>query len=479
MPRAIAAGAYVRISDDRAGDAAGVGRQEADCRVLAERRGWAVDDVYTENDTSAFKRRKVRLPDGSTALRVDRPAFRKLLADLASGAVGALVAYDLDRIARDPRDLEDLIDVVETHKIPTAAVTGSLDLSTDSGVTMARIAVAIANKSSRDTSRRVARKHLELAEQGKVGGGGIRSYGYARDGMTVVESEAAVVREIAQRVIGGHSLSVIARDLTARAVPTVQGVPHWSSRSVHSVVSKGRNAGLREHKGEIVGPATWPPIIDRETWEHVKGALADRARGSNNTLVAWLTGTLLCAKCDKSLTGSRTARNRRRYWCATPKGGCGAIAVDAPGAERTVSGLIVTYLQRPDVLADLAATLSHESAQQARTDAAADEAQLAELAGMWGARKITTAEYLAARRQIEDRLKRSNAIMRAAAPSGVRALLTAPDITSAWAKLDEPWQRREVARIVFPHGITVHPAQRGTFTFDPDRLDPVDRKDTA
>jgi DNA invertase Pin-like site-specific DNA recombinase len=165
MPRAIAAGAYVRISDDRAGDAAGVGRQEADCRALAERRGWTVADVYTENDTSAFKRRKVRLPDGSTALRVDRPAFRKLLADLSSGAVGALVAYDLDRIARDPRDLEDLIDVVETHKIPTAAVTGSLDLSNDSGVTMARIAVAIANKSSRDTSRRVARKHLELADR--------------------------------------------------------------------------------------------------------------------------------------------------------------------------------------------------------------------------------------------------------------------------------------------------------------------------
>ena len=42
---------------------------------------------------------------------------------------------------------------VETHKIPTAAVTGSLDLSTDSGITMARIMVAIANKSSRDTAR--------------------------------------------------------------------------------------------------------------------------------------------------------------------------------------------------------------------------------------------------------------------------------------------------------------------------------------
>ncbi|MCW2678806.1 MAG: invertase Pin, partial [Frankiales bacterium] len=68
----------MRISDDRTGDALGVERQEQDCRALAKRKGWTVSKVYRENDTSAFSRRKVKLPDGSTALRVIRPAFREL-----------------------------------------------------------------------------------------------------------------------------------------------------------------------------------------------------------------------------------------------------------------------------------------------------------------------------------------------------------------------------------------------------------------
>ncbi len=207
MTRARVAGVYVRISDDKAENAAGVARQEQDCRALANREGWSVGEVYTENDTSAYKRRKVKLPDGSTSLRVVRPAFRWMLDDVASGRVNAVIGYDLDRIARDPRDLEDLIDLVETHKVPTRAVTGSLSLSDDAGVTMARVMVAIANKSSRDTSRRVIRKQLEMAEQGKHKGGGIRSFGYEKDGMTVCEDEAEALREVARRILAGESLT--------------------------------------------------------------------------------------------------------------------------------------------------------------------------------------------------------------------------------------------------------------------------------
>ncbi len=53
-----AAAVYRRISDDRTGDAAGVGRQEADCRALAKRLGWTVAGVYTDNDISAYTGRK-------------------------------------------------------------------------------------------------------------------------------------------------------------------------------------------------------------------------------------------------------------------------------------------------------------------------------------------------------------------------------------------------------------------------------------
>src|SRR3954468_5778336 len=98
------AGLLVRISEDKAGDAAGIGRQETDARAMAKRLGWSVAEVFVENDTSAYKRRKVTLPDGSTAMRVLRPQFRRLLDQVASGQIDGLIAYHLDRVARDPRD---------------------------------------------------------------------------------------------------------------------------------------------------------------------------------------------------------------------------------------------------------------------------------------------------------------------------------------------------------------------------------------
>lgn len=460
---------YVRISDDRAGDAAGIGRQEADCRDLAHRQGWDVADVYIENDTSAFKRRKVRLPDGTTALRVVRPVFRRLLDDLASGAVNALIGYDLDRIARDPRDLEDLIDVVEAGYVPTRTVTGGTDLSTDGGITMARVMVGIANKSSRDTARRVIRKQEDLANTGQYAGGGIRAYGYERDGVTINQFEADTVGWIATNILDGVSLYEVTRLLNADAIPTVRG-GKWNPRSVHSVVTKPRNAGKRVYRGEVVGDAAWPAILPLETWERVRIVLAERASGNSNTLRRWLTGVLLCSECSHELTGS-VAPNGHRYWCATPRGGCGKIAVSADKVESFVEGLLLAYLARPDVLTSLAAAGNASNVSHARDEIASDEAQLKELAQLWASRTLTTAEYLTARKDIEVRLTQWQGIVKASTPKALRSLLTADDVPTRWAGYVAA-ERRDVARIVFPAGVMVKPATV-TGRFDPARVHPV------
>src|SRR5215212_10904160 len=94
-----------RISDARNGDTAGVDDQQADLLKRAAALGWGVGQVIIENDTSAFKRRNVLLPDGRKALRVVRPGFRRALELLQSGQADGLLALDLDRLARDPRDL--------------------------------------------------------------------------------------------------------------------------------------------------------------------------------------------------------------------------------------------------------------------------------------------------------------------------------------------------------------------------------------
>lgn len=478
----------VRISDDKAGDAAGVGRQEDDGRTLADRLGWTIAEVIVENDTSAYKRRKVRLADGTTALRTVRPGFRSALDKLASGERDGLLAYDLDRTARDPRDLEDLIDIVESKnpRIPVQSVSGSLRLDSDGDITMARVLVAVANKSSRDTARRVARKHEALAAEGKPGGGGFRGYGFTEKGHEVVEDEAKILREIGARILGdwdgwtgeqkaridpelGESLHSIAEDLDRRQVPTATGAP-WSGRSVGSVISKASVAGLRSHKGEIVGPAVWDAIIPKERWEEICLRLAQRAGTTDLTLQRWLNGVLRCSKCGRMLEGSH-GNSGPRYWCATPRGGCGKIAVKASFVEAEVERQVLDLLSRPKILHRLQRVATTEVSEAARQELAQDEEQLKELARMWAKREITFAEYREARTVVDERVKASRALVVSATPRILRGLL-ADDVKAGWERL-QPADKREVILALIP-GYDVMPHDRSYGNkFNPDRLVPI------
>src|SRR4051794_33142289 len=93
---------YCRISSDREGLETGVGRQEIDCRALADRLGAEVVAVFVENDMSA-----------STRSRKPRPRFAELLAGARSGEWNLILAYSNSRLTRRPREFEDLIDLHE------------------------------------------------------------------------------------------------------------------------------------------------------------------------------------------------------------------------------------------------------------------------------------------------------------------------------------------------------------------------------
>ena len=85
--------------------------------------------------------------------------------------IDGVVVYDLDRFARQPVDLERAIRIFDGRVgLRFATVQSDIDLSSPDGRTMARVMVAFANKASNkasmDTSRRVRRKHLELAQRG-------------------------------------------------------------------------------------------------------------------------------------------------------------------------------------------------------------------------------------------------------------------------------------------------------------------------
>src|SRR5918994_7603828 len=123
---------YCRISDDREGAGLGVKRQEKDCRGLCDRRGWQVARVFTDNDRSAYN-------------GAPRPAYVAMFDALNAGEFDVLVAWHPDRITRSPRELEDVVDLVEATGVEVATVTaGDYDLATPTGRMTARIVGATA-----------------------------------------------------------------------------------------------------------------------------------------------------------------------------------------------------------------------------------------------------------------------------------------------------------------------------------------------
>lgn len=108
-------GLYARTAD---GDALDIARQIEDVTAFAAGKGWATaPEPYIDNGVSAY-----------TMHRGKRPAFDRLLADLTAGKIDGIVAYDLDRITRNPRDLESVLAVIDQDPARVLTfVSGELD----------------------------------------------------------------------------------------------------------------------------------------------------------------------------------------------------------------------------------------------------------------------------------------------------------------------------------------------------------------
>jgi len=173
-----------------------VARQIEDCERLAERKGWQIVEQYVDDDVSAWSGKK-------------RPQYARSLDDLEVGTINGLLVYDLDRLHRQPSELEAFIDLCGRLRLTNvASVSGDIDLTTADGQFQARILGAVAKKESDDKSRRIRRKHEELAASGKVSGGGSRPYGYEADKVTLRPAEAAIVSECAKRLLAGETGAV-------------------------------------------------------------------------------------------------------------------------------------------------------------------------------------------------------------------------------------------------------------------------------
>lgn len=353
----VRAAIYLRVSLDRSGEGLAVERQREDCLQIVEARGWTLVETYTEDPISAFNRGKTR------------PAYDRMVEDYRAGRFNALVAWDLDRLTRQPRQLEDWIDAAESHGLRLVTANGEADLQTDGGRMYARIKAAVARAEMERKGARQSRAQIQRAAKGRPPRG-IRATGYTLDG-EVVDVEAYAIREVFNAFASGSSLRAIAAALSG-AEPTVrafgdltlvQDLPKsvpplptrnsqpWNPSTVLGILRNPRYAGWSMLDGEIVRDSTgapirgqWEPIVSDGVWLEVQRRLHDPNRRTNRqgTERRHLgSGLFMCGICE-----ARVKSHGPRYRCA------GHIMRSRAQIDDLVLKYVSHRLAQPD-LADL------------------------------------------------------------------------------------------------------------------------------
>lgn len=364
-------------------DGLAIDRHREACMNIANQRGWTITQEYVDPSISATDKSKVR------------PDYDRMVADYAAGRIDAILCWDLDRLTRQPRQLEDWIDAAEERGLKLVTANGEADLTTDGGRMYARIKAAVARAEVERKAERQSLAHRQRARQGRPPKGQ-RPVGYATDG-SVVEHEAAVVKEMFRlfAIKAGTTIAGIARALSGVDGPDVpkslprmtrhsrtvmlernerraaeglapKPVPEdgrWHSSSVLDILRNPRYAGysvytnrmdrtqnkrrtwynqiVEDDDGEPVR-GQWEAIVDELTWWRAQERLNEPSRITNRTGSTARkhlgAGLYLCGQCEKPVrTGSA------RYRCAD----CG-INRTREQVDDWVLKIIRARLARPD-----------------------------------------------------------------------------------------------------------------------------------
>lgn len=255
--------------------------------------------------------------------RVHRPQYEELLADFQAGRFSALVCWDLDRLTRQPRQLEDWVDAAERDGLVVITANGEADLSTDGGRMYARIKAAVARAEVERKSARQKAANVQRLEAGKPLPGGKRRFGYEKDHSTPRESEATYIRWAYAEVEAGRSLYSLAKELNADGIRAPYGHT-WDGSKLRKVLLNSRNIGVLSHQGIEQTDSAITPLVEVEQFERVKAILMDEARTMTpgpKVRVGLVNGIATCGVCGTKLKTSANTQKGKLvllYKCSAP-----------------------------------------------------------------------------------------------------------------------------------------------------------------
>lgn len=307
---------YVRISLDQGMGELALDRQEKECRDRARRDGVEIPEgrVYSDLSISAADARKTR------------PAYNRLLADMHAGLVGRVYVWDLDRLTRQPGQLDEWVKLAEGGACHVVEAHGmDIDLSQPGGLLIARIRVAVAENES---------KHKDEL---------------TKDVPTLPRPSyrAAVEWNARHPDRPPHELPA-EQPWNPSAVLKMLRNPRYAGFATYipTEVGKGGDRSAPWHSQRVRDERTgewvrgqWETIVDVETWERVQRILDDpdrRPKISGKAPACARSGRRprcrpSCGRCRRRRRSARPTSRRGAAWSTS----CATCTSPRPTARRT------------------------------------------------------------------------------------------------------------------------------------------------
>jgi DNA invertase Pin-like site-specific DNA recombinase len=323
---------------------------------------------------------------------LERPALRRLLADIEQGLVDVIVVYKIDRLSRSLMDFARLVETFEAHGVTFVSVTQSFNTTTSMGRLTLNILLSFAQFEREVIGERIRDKFAASRARGMWMGGKVPlGYDVVARKLVVNEDEAPRVRLVFEVFVEtGSGIETVAC-LRAEGATSKTGRP-LDKGDVYKLLNNRTYVGEAAHKGQVY-PGEHQAIVPRELWDQAHAILqtSPRARTNQNRqhTPALLKG-LIFGVDGRALSPTHTRKGGRlyRYYVAQRvlKGDAAGDdslvrRVSAAAIEAAVVDQLRALLQQPEII--VGTWLAARAGAPDLTEAEVHRA-LGELDPLWG-----------------------------------------------------------------------------------------------
>jgi DNA invertase Pin-like site-specific DNA recombinase len=328
---------------------------------------------------------------GFSGGNMERPALKRLLADIDAGRIDIVVVYKIDRLSRSLADFARMVEVFDRCGVSFSAVTQQINSATSMGRLMLNVLLSFAQFEREVTGERIRDKIAASKAKGMWMGGPLPlGYDVQNRLLVVNEAEAAVVRRIFADFARDRSTTHMVRNYPVEGIRTKTGRT-FCKQSIYKLLHNRMYLGEIVHKGRYY-PGQHPPILTSAQWQAAHEVLAQTAEERRAAVATDGRGPpllrgLLFTTSGERLIPTHTVRKGRCYRYYTPAKdrhyGAGASnfgSLPAEPIEALVVEQICQVLRAPE---SVQAVWDRERASAIDLDEAQVVVPMRQLAAVW------------------------------------------------------------------------------------------------